>query len=142
MPSIRNLPQLAEDIALQTRSGNLVVGVDRYSGPDGRRLQNWVDDVVFAGLGVFGFLSSAGPLIGAVLASGPPAAYLGRSVVLVLSLGMTMRTAARIPAATGLRRPTEWWPYACARDRPIRSRSSHESRACYYLSESGSSQGW
>lgn len=98
LPTLRNLPQLSEDIALQARAGRLRLHVERYSGADGARVQDWVDEVVFAALACLGMLGSVG-LLGIAGLSDPPTAtylYLIGSAALVITCAMMLRVAAGI----------------------------------------------
>ncbi|WP_181784677.1 AarF/UbiB family protein, partial [Pseudonocardia pini] len=99
LPSLRALPGLAEDLALQLRSGTMRVQVDAFSGPGSRTVGRWIDRSVFALVGSVGLLASALMLVGAALAPEGSASvtltavgYIG----LVVSSVMLLRTVAQI----------------------------------------------
>ena len=99
LPSLRMLPQLSEDIALQARSGRLTLRVDRFSGHDGAKVQSWLDSILFATLGVFGLIGSVLLFIAAGMAGN--AEYSGYlrivgAIGLLISIAMQMRVIARI----------------------------------------------
>ena len=99
LPSLRGLPQLTEDVALQARAGRLTLRTERYEGPDGRRVDRWLDDVVFASLGMVGLVGSALLLVGAGLAGNAEVSVYLRVIGfsgLVLSTAMQMRVVAQI----------------------------------------------
>jgi ubiquinone biosynthesis protein len=98
LPTLRNLPQLGEDLALQTRAGRLRFQVERFSGADGDRVQDWVDEVVLAVMACFGLLGSVGLLAIAGTAEPPYSTYLYLigSTILILTLTMLLRAAAGI----------------------------------------------
>jgi len=105
LPSLRALPGLVEDVALQLRSGTVRVGVDPFDGPGSRRVERWLDRATFALVGAVGLLASAVMLVGAALAPGSSATvtltavgYIG----LVVSTVMLLRSVAQI-----LRRETD-----------------------------------
>lgn len=104
LPALRMLPQLGEDIALQARAGRLTTRVERFSGPDGPRMQAWLDTIVFAALGMFGLIGSVLLFIAAGMAGN--AEYSGYlrivgAIGLVLSTAMQMRVVARILSRRG-----------------------------------------
>ncbi|GAA4555123.1 ABC1 kinase family protein [Pseudonocardia xishanensis] len=99
LPSLRALPGLVEDVALQLRSGNVRFGVDAFSGPGSRTVGRWIDRVAFALVGSVGLLASAVMLVGAALAPAGGASttltavgYIG----LVVTSVMLMRSVAQI----------------------------------------------
>ena len=101
LPVLRSMPQLTEDIALQARSGRLTLRVDRWSGADGHRLDQWISHIVFAAIGMVGLVASALLLIAAGMwANDPVALYLRviGFVGIVLSTSMQLRVVARILA--------------------------------------------
>ncbi len=107
LPSLRALPQLTEDLALQARAGRLTLRVDRYSGGDRPVLDRWVDRILFASLAAIGLLGSALLLIAAGLAPNEPVAVVLRVIGfsgLVIATAMQLRAIAQIlrrDAATG-----------------------------------------
>lgn len=70
LPSLRVLPQLTEDLALQARAGSLSLSLERLSGADGRVVDEWVDRVLFVAIGLGGLLGSSGLVLAGVLAEG------------------------------------------------------------------------
>jgi ubiquinone biosynthesis protein len=99
LPSLRALPGLVEDLALQLRSGQARVQVDAFSGPGSRTVARWVDRTMFAAVAAVGLLASALILVGAALAPDTGAAgtltavgYIG----LVVTSAMLMRVVAQI----------------------------------------------
>ncbi len=67
LPSLRTLPGHAEAIAAQLRSGRLSMRVERFAGADRAIVDQWVDRVIFASIGIFGLLSSAVILLAATV---------------------------------------------------------------------------
>jgi ubiquinone biosynthesis protein len=99
LPVLRSMPQLTEDIALQARSGRLTLRVDRWSGSDGHRLDQWISRILFATIGAVGLVASAMLLIAAGLSPNEQVALYLRIigfVGIVLSTGMQLRVVARI----------------------------------------------
>lgn len=99
LPSLRTLPQLGEDIALQARSGRLTVRTTRYAGPDRAWMQYWIDTVVFAGIGVMGLIASVLMFVAAGMdGNGEWATFLRvvGGIGLFISVAMQMRAVARI----------------------------------------------
>ena len=99
IPSLRPLPQLLEDVALQTRGGQLGIRVERYSGGDRDQITQWLDRVLWAAISMVGLVGSA--LL--ILAGGIPgnegvAVYLRwiGFTGLVVSSAMQMRVVARV----------------------------------------------
>lgn len=68
LPSLRTLPEHAETLADQLRSGRLVVRTERYAGDDRGVVESWVDRAVLAAIGGLGAVASALLLLGAALA--------------------------------------------------------------------------
>lgn len=99
LPVLRSLPQLTEDLALQARAGRLTLRVDRFEGPDGRRMERWINRTLFAAIGVFGMLGSVIILVAAGLAGNDtvsnPMRLIGFSG-LFLCATMMMRVVAQI----------------------------------------------
>jgi ubiquinone biosynthesis protein len=105
LPSLRALPGLVEDVALQLRSGTTRLQIDPFSSPGSRVAGRWIDRATFAMVGAVGLVASAVMLVGAALAPAGPAGntltavgYIG----LVVSSVMLMRVVAQI-----LRRETD-----------------------------------
>jgi ubiquinone biosynthesis protein len=99
LPSLRALPGLAEDVALQLRSGHARFQVDAFSGPGSRNLSTWIDRVTFTIVAAIGLLASTLMLVGVAIA--PPGSetvalsavgYIG----LIVSSVMLMRVVAQI----------------------------------------------
>lgn len=98
MPSIRALPALTEDIALQLRSGRIRLQLDPFAGSSNLHVTRWVDQALFAAVGGAGLVASAVLLIGAFLApvaTNGPLLWIGY-FGLVLSSVMLMRVVAQI----------------------------------------------
>ena len=104
LPVLRTLPQITEDIALQTRAGRLTMRVDRFNGPDGLRMERWIRYVLFTAVGIFGLIASALVMIAAGLVGNDivanPLRIIGFSG-LFLSAVMVMRVVAKILSARG-----------------------------------------
>jgi ubiquinone biosynthesis protein len=99
LPSLRALPALAEDIALQLRSGLVRFEVETMTAASRTTLTGWVDQVLFAGVGSVGLLTSALLLLGTALApTGSDTATLTAigSIGIVLSSVMLLRVVAQI----------------------------------------------
>jgi ubiquinone biosynthesis protein len=99
LPSLRVLPALVEDIALQLRSGLVRLEVETLTPARRTALTGWVDQVLFAGVGSVGLLTSALFFVGAGLAGGGRTATtliaIG-SIGIVLSSVMLLRVVAQI----------------------------------------------
>ncbi len=67
LPSLRTLPAHAEAIAAQLRRGTLSMRVERFSGEDRAVVDDWIDRVVFAAVGLIGLVGSALLLVAAAL---------------------------------------------------------------------------
>ena len=99
LPSLRVLPALVEDIALQLRSGLVRFEVETLTPTRRTALTGWIDQVLFAGVGSVGLLTSALLLVGAGLAgAGTDTATLTAigSIGIVLSSVMLLRVVAQI----------------------------------------------
>lgn len=99
LPSLRALPALVEDIALQLRSGLVRLEVETMTPVRRTALTSWADQVVFAGVGSVGLLTSALLLVGTTLAAaGTDTATLTAigSIGIVLSSVMLLRVVAQI----------------------------------------------
>ena len=99
LPSLRMMPQLAEDLALQARAGRLSLRTERYAGQDRQVVDAWLDRVIFATIGVVGLVVSALLLgAGAVAEGSASARYLyGLGFTgLLLTGGMVLRAVAQI----------------------------------------------
>lgn len=113
LPSLRTLPGLAEDIALQLRSGLVRVDVETFSAARRAAVTAWVDQVLFAAIGGVGLLVSVLLLVGAGLADphpGTTALFAIGWIGLVLATVMLLRVVAQIvrrqsTAETDERRP-------------------------------------
>jgi ubiquinone biosynthesis protein len=69
LPALRTLPEHAEAIASQWRSGRMVVRTERYAGPDRGIVENWVNRALVAVATAAGALASATLLVAGSLAS-------------------------------------------------------------------------
>lgn len=99
LPSLRALPGLAEDIALQLRSGHARFQVDAFSGAGSHNLSRWIDRATFALVASVGLLASALMLVGVSVSPSGSATdvltavgYIG----LVSSSVMLMRVVVQI----------------------------------------------
>lgn len=102
LPVLRAMPQITEDLALQARSGRLTLRIDRFSGPDGRRVDRWLNRILFTVIGVVGLMGSALVLIAGGLDANDTVANPLRIIGfagLVLSAAMVMRVVAQILAS-------------------------------------------
>lgn len=101
LPVLRAMPQVTEDLALQARSGRLTVRIDRFSGPDGHRVEHWLNRVLFTVIGIFGLVGSGLLLIAGGLDANDTVANPLRLIGFVglfLSATMMMRVVAQILA--------------------------------------------
>lgn len=99
LPSLRALPQVSEDIALQARAGRFTVRVERFDGADGRRIENWLNRVLFTVVGVMGLLGSGLVLLAAGASGNADVADPMRAIGFVglfLSAVMLMRVVAQV----------------------------------------------
>ncbi|MCB0918548.1 MAG: AarF/ABC1/UbiB kinase family protein [Actinobacteria bacterium] len=101
LPSLRPLPEITEDLALQARSGRLSLRVSLFNGEDQMAVDRWVDRVIWATLAVAGLVGSALLLIAsAMFESSQPSVSLYTRVIgfigLIVSTAMQMRTIARV----------------------------------------------
>lgn len=100
LPSLRALPEHAEEIGLQLRTGRLGLRVERYAGGDAEVVDTWIDRIVFAALGAVGLVSSALLLLaGSLTGDNSDVAIVLRSagfVGLVIASTMQMRTVAQL----------------------------------------------
>jgi ubiquinone biosynthesis protein len=99
LPSLRALPGLTEDVALQLRSGRVRFQVDAFSGSSQAHLTRWMDQAMFTAVAAVGLLASTLMLVGASLAR--PEREVGGLVAvgyigLVISSVMLMRVVAQI----------------------------------------------
>ncbi len=101
LPVLRSMPQVAEDLALQARGGRLTLRIDRFSGPDGHRMEHWLNRILFTVVGVVGLVGSGLVLIAGGLAGNDTVANPLRLIGFVglfLSAAMMMRVVAQILA--------------------------------------------
>ena len=99
-PSLRTLPGHVEAIAAQLRGGRLSMRVERFAGADRAVVDEWVDRVIFAAIGIFGLLGSAVLLLAAAVVDGDQDftdtlqlfGYFG----LVITSVILMRTVAQL----------------------------------------------
>jgi ubiquinone biosynthesis protein len=100
LPSLRALPEHAEEIGLQLRTGRLGVRVERYAGRDEEVVDTWIDRITFAALGAVGLVSSAVLLLaGSLTSDNTDIAIVLRSVGflgLAIAVTMQMRTVAQL----------------------------------------------
>ncbi len=100
LPSLRALPEHAEEIGLQLRTGRLGVRVERYAGRDEEVVDTWIDRITFAALGAVGLVSSAVLLLaGSLTSDNDDIAIVLRSVGflgLAIAVTMQMRTVAQL----------------------------------------------
>ena len=99
LPSLRALPGLTEDVALQLRSGRIRLQVDAFSGPGRTNLTRWIDQAMFTAVAAIGLLASTLMLVGSSIA-GPEresGVLLGVGYIgLVISSVMLMRVVAQV----------------------------------------------
>jgi ubiquinone biosynthesis protein len=69
LPALRTLPEHAEAIASQWRSGRMVVRTERFAGPDRMIVENWLNRGLVAVATAAGALASATLLVAGSLAS-------------------------------------------------------------------------
>ncbi len=99
LPSLRALPALTEDVALQLRSGRIRLQVDAFSGPGRAHITRWIDQAMFTAVAAIGLLASTLMLVGSSIA-GPEresgvlltVGYVG----LIISSVMLMRVVAQV----------------------------------------------
>jgi hypothetical protein len=99
MPSIRSMPQLVEDLALQTRAWRLTVRSERFATGDRYLVDNWIDRSLFVAIGIIGLFSSAVLRGAAVLAESTqvaPYLYGAGFAGLFLTTTMLLRALAQI----------------------------------------------
>ncbi len=100
LPSLRPLPQLTEDIALQLRSGRLNLQIERFGGQDRQQVDQWLDRIIWSGIGMTGLIGSALLLIAAAMVPSDDGANTYLRVIgfggLIVSSAMQMRTIARV----------------------------------------------
>ena len=65
LPSLRTLPEAAEAISAQLRTGRLTIRTARYAGPDREVVDEWINRVLVAATGAIGAVASALLLLGA-----------------------------------------------------------------------------
>jgi ubiquinone biosynthesis protein len=68
LPALRSLPEHAETLAGQLRSGRLVLRSERYAGGDRRVVEAWIDRVLVAAASGIGALTSGTVLVAAAIA--------------------------------------------------------------------------
>ena len=99
LPSLRALPGLTEDVALQLRSGRVRFQVDAFSGPGRAHLNRWIDQAMFTIVAAVGLMASTLMLVGTSLAR-PESETAALTAVgyigLVLSSVMLMRVVAQV----------------------------------------------
>ena len=97
LPSLRALPGLTEDVALQLRSGRIQLKVDAF-GPGRMHITRWLDQAIFAAVAGIGLLASTLMLVGSALAAdrGTDVLVAVGYIGLVISSVMLMRVVAQI----------------------------------------------
>jgi ubiquinone biosynthesis protein len=68
LPALRTLPEHAETLAGQLRTGRLVIRSEHYAGADRRVVDGWIDRVLVAAASGIGALTSAVVLVAAAMA--------------------------------------------------------------------------
>lgn len=100
LPALRPMPQLTEDIALQLRGGRLGLQIERYAGEDRKVVDDWMDRVLWASIGMVGLVGSSLLLIAGALTSPEDMSGVYLRVIgfvgLIASSAMQMRTVARL----------------------------------------------
>jgi ubiquinone biosynthesis protein len=104
LPALRSLPDHAETIAAQLRSGRMSVRTERYAGNDRNVVDQWVDRTLVAAIGAAGALASALLLVAGSL-SGDLAArdtmwslgFTGLTFGLVLLMRSAAQSLRRLP---------------------------------------------
>src|SRR5947209_1905070 len=69
LPALRTLPEHAEAIASQWRSGRMMIRTERYAGSDRAVVENWLNRGLVALANAAGVLASATLLVAGSLAS-------------------------------------------------------------------------
>lgn len=105
LPALRTLPEHAETLANQLRSGRLTVQTEHFAGDDHDAVDSWVDRLVIAAIAGFSVVASAVLL----LAAGMTNDHEVRSALWILGFtGLTFSTVlAMRAAARALRRNLE-----------------------------------
>lgn len=99
MPILRSMPQHADELATQLRTGRMTVRVDRYSGPDRAVLGHWIDRVLLAAVGIGGAVASALLLVASGTARSSNVGEVLRAIGfigVVFSAVLLMRTVAQV----------------------------------------------
>ena len=99
LPALRSLPQLGEDLAFQARAGRLTLRVDRFEGGDGRRIERWINQILFTVIGVVGLIASALLFIAAGLTANESVAVYLRVIAfvgIILAAAMQLRVVAQV----------------------------------------------
>jgi ubiquinone biosynthesis protein len=99
LPSLRPLPQLTEDVALQLRAGRIGFQIERFGEHDAAHIDRWLDRILYASIGMVGLLGSAVLLGASQIQSDQPASTYMRIIGFVGLVGsstMQMRTVARV----------------------------------------------
>lgn len=93
LPSLRSLPRVFEDIAVQARDGRMAFRVERYAGGDRVQIDRWLDRVLWAGTSLMGLLVSAILLLAAGVTEDSDAALYLRGIGYI---GLTAATAMQL----------------------------------------------
>lgn len=99
LPSLRSLPRVFEDIAVQARAGRLGVRVERYAGGDRVQIDRWLDRILWAGTSLMGLLVASILLLAAAVTEDADAAVYLRAIGylgLVVATAMQLRMIARV----------------------------------------------
>jgi ubiquinone biosynthesis protein len=72
LPALRTLPEHADALATQLRSGRMVVRTERYAGADRPVVETWINRVLVAAAGAAGALTSGVLLVAGSLTSDKP----------------------------------------------------------------------
>ena len=107
-PSLRTMPGLAEDLALQARAGRLTLRSERYATGDRVVVDGWIDRILEVVIGVVGLVTSVLLLAAGVIAEGSQVSVylygLGFAGLFVTTV-MLLRALAQIQKRGQLRKP-------------------------------------
>lgn len=108
LPSLRAMPQLTEDLALQARAGRLTMRTERFTTADGPILDAWLDRVLQVAIGLVGGLTAVLLVLAAVLAEGTVVArylYGVGFTGLILTTSILLRALAQMQVRRRRRGP-------------------------------------
>ena len=109
LPALRTLPEHAETLAGQLRSGRLTVRSERYAGGDREVVNGWMDRVLVAAAGGIGAVTSGTLLVAGSMTSDTDvqtALWILGFSGLTASTVLLMRTIAQSLHAQSLREPS------------------------------------